>query len=441
MPTFRYVLCDVFTDRPLEGNQLAVFTDARELDEETMQALALETKLSESVFVLRPSRAGTRGSGSSRRRGSCSSPATRRSAPRSSSAAPLQLDEIRLETGAGIVPVQLEREGPRIVFGRMEQPLPTWTAFRDTAELFAALGVEGAERRSRSTTTASATATCARLARGRWRRCGRTSRAWPRRRDRCVSCFAGDGSEWKTRMFAPNSGVDEDPATGSAAGPLAVHLARHGRIGFGDEIGIEQGAEIGRPSVLYARVDGAGDAVERVAVGGSAVVVARGEFTASTRVRAPTAVDLRQLRRRAPPEAAAVAAEVEAVPGRVEDEVGVVLGDRDRAPAGRPPPASRQVRPASPEMTSGGRRSTTATTVAPDCGRREDERQARLDRPARRPAASCRAEHLLQLEVDEPGAVDGARPRAITARASPPRAPPPGARPPTGSTPSARAST
>ena len=79
-------------------------------------------------------------------------------------------------------------------------------------------------------------------------------------------------------MFAPNSGVDEDPATGSAAGPLAVHLARHGRIGFGDEIRIEQGAEIGRPSVLYARVDGAGDSVERVEVGGSAVVVARGEF-------------------------------------------------------------------------------------------------------------------------------------------------------------------
>jgi trans-2,3-dihydro-3-hydroxyanthranilate isomerase len=73
-------------------------------------------------------------------------------------------------------------------------------------------------------------------------------------------------------------GVVEDPATGSAAGPLAVHLARHGRIGFGDEIEISQGAEIGRPSTLYARADGSADELERVEVGGSAVIVARGEF-------------------------------------------------------------------------------------------------------------------------------------------------------------------
>jgi trans-2,3-dihydro-3-hydroxyanthranilate isomerase len=69
-----------------------------------------------------------------------------------------------------------------------------------------------------------------------------------------------------------------DPATGSAAGPLAVHLARHGRIAFGDEIEISQGTEIGRPSTLYARVDGSADSIDRVEVGGSAVVVARGEF-------------------------------------------------------------------------------------------------------------------------------------------------------------------
>jgi trans-2,3-dihydro-3-hydroxyanthranilate isomerase len=79
-------------------------------------------------------------------------------------------------------------------------------------------------------------------------------------------------------MFAPAGGVPEDPATGSAAGPLAVHLARHGRIAFGDEIEISQGAEIARPSTLYARADGSADEVTRVEVGGSAVVVARGEF-------------------------------------------------------------------------------------------------------------------------------------------------------------------
>ena len=61
-------------------------------------------------------------------------------------------------------------------------------------------------------------------------------------------------------------------------GALACHLARHGRIPFGEEIEIRQGAEIGRPSVLFARADGAADRIERVEVGGSAVTVARGEF-------------------------------------------------------------------------------------------------------------------------------------------------------------------
>ena len=79
-------------------------------------------------------------------------------------------------------------------------------------------------------------------------------------------------------MFMPGGAIAEDPATGSAAGPLALHLARHGRIAFGDEIEITQGVEISRPSKLYARVDGSAEQVERVEVGGSAVVVARGEF-------------------------------------------------------------------------------------------------------------------------------------------------------------------
>jgi trans-2,3-dihydro-3-hydroxyanthranilate isomerase len=79
-------------------------------------------------------------------------------------------------------------------------------------------------------------------------------------------------------MFAPGLGVAEDPATGSAAGPLALHLARHGRIGFGEPVVIRQGAEIARPSVLHACAEGSADATERVTVGGSAVVVARGQY-------------------------------------------------------------------------------------------------------------------------------------------------------------------
>ena len=94
-----------------------------------------------------------------------------------------------------------------------------------------------------------------------------------------MNTFARNGDGWKTRVFCPAFGVPEDPATGSAAGPLAIHLARHGRIGFGEEIEISQGREVGRPSTLYASADGTPDRIERVRVGGSAVVVARGEFS------------------------------------------------------------------------------------------------------------------------------------------------------------------
>ena len=80
-------------------------------------------------------------------------------------------------------------------------------------------------------------------------------------------------------MFWPARGVGEDAATGSAAGPLACHLGRHGVVPWGEEIEIEQGTEIGRPSTLYARAAGSGESrSSRVEVGGSAVTVARGEF-------------------------------------------------------------------------------------------------------------------------------------------------------------------
>ena len=83
MADFRYVVCDVFTDRPLEGNQLAVFTDARALDGETMQALAREINYSESTFVLTQRKAGTRRCESSLRPKSCLSPDIRRWGQRS----------------------------------------------------------------------------------------------------------------------------------------------------------------------------------------------------------------------------------------------------------------------------------------------------------------------------------------------------------------------
>jgi trans-2,3-dihydro-3-hydroxyanthranilate isomerase len=275
--TLRYVVADVFTDTPLTGNQLAVFTDGRDVDDETMQKLARELNFSETVFVLAPESGG-------HARIRIFTPATElpfAGHPVLGSAfvlgGPLQLGEIRLETGSGIVPVTLEREGARIVFGWMQQPIPEYELFAEADGLEQLLGVRsrlpvelyrlGPEHVFLELGDEEEVAALE-----------PDFGALGRFTDVGVNCFAGSGTRWKTRMFAPVYGVDEDPATGSAAGPLAVHLARHGRIAFGDEIEISQGAEVGRPSKLYARVAGTPERIERVEVGGSAVVVARGEF-------------------------------------------------------------------------------------------------------------------------------------------------------------------
>ena len=279
MARHRYVLCDVFTETPLTGNQLAVFTDGRGLDDETMQAIARELKLSETTFVF-PAEQG----GHAKVR--IFTPATElpfAGHPTLGTAfvlaAPMQLLEIRLETGMGIVRVRLEREGARIAFGRMEQPLPNIEPFEPEAELLSALGVERSELPVERYDNG---AQHVYVALGSEDEVARLRPDLNRLAELegvvGVNCFAGAGGRWKTRMFAPASGVPEDPATGSAAGPLALHLARHGRIAFGDEIEITQGVEIDRPSTLYARADGNADNVERVEVGGSAVVIARGEL-------------------------------------------------------------------------------------------------------------------------------------------------------------------
>jgi trans-2,3-dihydro-3-hydroxyanthranilate isomerase len=275
--SLRYAVADVFTDTALTGNQLAVFTDGRDVDDETMQKLAREMNYSETVFVLPPEQGG-------HARIRIFTPAVElpfAGHPVLGSAfvlgAPLQLGEIKLETGVGVVSIALEREGARIVFGRMQQPVPEIEPFAAAAELQAVLGVQSqlpvelyhlgpghVYLELASTDEVAALKP--------------NFGAIEQLTSAGVNCFAGSGRQWKTRMFAPGSGAAEDPATGSAAGPLALHLARHGRIQFGDEIEISQGDELSRPSKLYARVDGSAEQVERIEVGGSAVIVARGEF-------------------------------------------------------------------------------------------------------------------------------------------------------------------
>jgi trans-2,3-dihydro-3-hydroxyanthranilate isomerase len=277
--TYRYVLVDVFTDEPLTGNALAVFTDARGLDTETMQAIARETNLSETTFVLPAEQGGTA--------------RVRIFTPRTELpfaghptlgtawvlAAPLQLDVVQLELGVGLVPVVLERDDSgRVSFGRMRQPVPTIEPYAHADAVLTALGVSEPLAPVELYDNGVQFAV---VLLGSIEEVGSLAPdmgALARLEVLGTSCVAGAGTRWKHRMFAPAAGVPEDPATGAAAGPVACHLCRHGLVPWGEGIEISQGTEIARPSLLHARVDGRDGVIEDVEVGGAAVIVARGEL-------------------------------------------------------------------------------------------------------------------------------------------------------------------
>jgi trans-2,3-dihydro-3-hydroxyanthranilate isomerase len=187
-----------------------------------------------------------------------------------------------LETGSGPVALRIEPGAGRVRSGSMSQPVPVWEGFAAAEELLAALGVaesllpvEVYDNGPRHIyVTLGSEREVAAL--------DPDLRALERvAAEAGVSCFAGGEGHFKTRMFAPGLGVPEDPATGSAAGPLAVHAVRHGLAAGGEEIEIRQGEEIARPSLLKARVERSGERIERVEVGGSAVMIARGDLWAS----------------------------------------------------------------------------------------------------------------------------------------------------------------
>ncbi|MDH4102896.1 MAG: PhzF family phenazine biosynthesis protein [Thermoleophilia bacterium] len=276
MPALRYVIVDVFTDRALAGNPLAVFTDARGTGTKTMQALAKEIGFSETTFVLPPEQGGHARIRIFNPRAEMPFAGHPTLGTAFVLAAPLQLGMIGIETGAGLVEITLERDSSgHVEFGRMQQPVPKVYPFERTEDLFAALGIAASELpvelydngATHIVVTLASEQAVAALA--------PEPSVIARFEVTGVNCLARAGDRWKTRMFWP---LGEDAATGSAAGPIACHLCRHGLVPWGTEIEILQGEEIGRPSTLYARADGSEAGIERVEVSGCAVVVARGEF-------------------------------------------------------------------------------------------------------------------------------------------------------------------
>jgi trans-2,3-dihydro-3-hydroxyanthranilate isomerase len=271
-----YVVADVFTDTVLEGNPVAVFLKADDIPAERMQRIAREMNLSETVFVLHPESDGDV-------RVRIFTPVNElpfAGHPTMGTAFVLgELiggDKIGMETWMGTIPFEFDRIAGKVHWARMRQPVPEWQPYPQTDHLMEALGLKS------STLPVEVYRNGPRHVFVGLPDIPALSAVRPdllmlaEHLDMAANCFAGSGSDWRMRMFSPAYGVAEDAATGSAAGPLAIHLGRFGLVPFGTRIEIQQGVEMGRTSKMYAQVTGTPEQIELVEVSGQAVVIARG---------------------------------------------------------------------------------------------------------------------------------------------------------------------
>lgn len=279
----RAVLLDVFTDTRFTGNQLAVFLDGSEVPEELRQDVARAIGFSETVFVDPPSHPTA---------GDCRirifTPEVElpfAGHPVLGTAVAVGLDRgldggsvVTLECNVGPVPVELDPTGRG---GWMRQPIPAVEPWGDVDGVLGALGIDAGRLAAPVDVYDNgpthlvvavddvALVTSAAPDLGRLAAVAGTTGT-------SLCCVTGPDTV-RTRMFVPGAGIAEDPATGSAAGPVGVHLLRHGLVEAGALLTLTQGVEIKRPSTLLVRVEGLPDAIAAVGVGGSAVVV--GELT------------------------------------------------------------------------------------------------------------------------------------------------------------------
>jgi len=298
---YDYAQVDVFAERSLEGNALAIFTDARGLSTAEMQALARETNLSETTFILPRTAEIERERGVHVRIFTVQEEFRFAGHPTLGTAAWLYenhptlrgAEQITLDLPVGPIPVRFTppQPGEPGVFGTMRQNDPTFGEVLDRSEdraaLAAALGlsIDDLDPDLPAQTVSTGMAFCivplrslevaARLQIPQHR-----ARTYLERSDakffHCITrAAAGSNADWHARMQFYNG---EDPATGSASGCAIAWLVRHGLAASGQQIVIEQGMEMLRPSRIHTSATLANGVVSEVFVGGRTIPVASGRF-------------------------------------------------------------------------------------------------------------------------------------------------------------------
>lgn len=296
MTAYRYLHLDVFTSSPFEGNQLAVFPEPHGLSTAQMQTIAREMNFSESTFILPPEATGD----VRMRIFTPGEELPMAGHPTIGSTFALALEgtiaggreTFVFELGVGPTPVSLDWDGSELTFAWMTQLLPVFGAtIRARGAVAAALGVAAdaiaddlpieivscglnyllVPLRTRAIVDSvqidrKALVTCLR---------GEAIDELP------VLLFTTDGPETTySRMLAPGFGIGEDPATGSAAGPLGCYLRQHDLVSADDARSMLnlQGVQMKRPSRIHMSIDSDGGEITQVRVGGRSVLVGRGEL-------------------------------------------------------------------------------------------------------------------------------------------------------------------
>ena len=297
--SYRYLQLDVFTDRLFSGNQLAVFLDGRGLSTDTMQAVAKEMSFSETTFIVPPERPDTDvrmrifTPGSELPMAGHPTIGSTFALARSGVIAP-GTDRFVFGLGVGPVPVTLTWRQTDLSFVWMAQGTPKFgDPFGHLAAVAAVLGLQEAAVTGTSLPVQVVS-------------CGLPYLFVPLATRRAVDSAEVDrhalatllsgehveangvflfsqerGSDKATvysRMFAPEIGVAEDPATGSASGPLGCYLVRH-RVVTPEKAGAilsVQGVKMGRPSHVHIAIGVEGSEIRSVEVGGEAVLAGEG---------------------------------------------------------------------------------------------------------------------------------------------------------------------
>jgi trans-2,3-dihydro-3-hydroxyanthranilate isomerase len=295
---FDYAQVDVFAERPLEGNQLGIFSDARGLSDSEMQSLARETNLSETTFIFPRAPEIEREHGVRVRIFTTVEELPFAGHPTLGTASWLywnhptlrDTETITLDLNIGPIPVRFTapQQGQHGVFGTMRQNDPSFGPVQDHATVAATLALPPENLDSNlpiqmvTTGNPFCIVPLRSLEAAKRLVVPQTAKVKELLAHFGAKFFyfitraeQSSGAAWHARMQFYNG---EDPATGSAAGPAIAYLVRHRQVNSGETIVIEQGVEMLRPSQLHVSAKLVDDEVSEVLVGGRTIPVASGRF-------------------------------------------------------------------------------------------------------------------------------------------------------------------